>query len=254
MSNHDGGAVWQPVNASGHLAERIVTQVQELIRSERLKPGDRLPSERELAGLLNVSRPVLREALRILVANGQLSVRHGRGVFIERPIAEQDLRAALAAEQVGLQELFAMREVLELAAAVWAAENAQPEDVSELADTLGRLDEAAAEDNPDFAALQQLDSAFHRKIVETARNRFLRQTVGVLQEMMHASMHTTLAVPGRLATSKRDHHAVLDAIGRGDSDGAKEAMRAHLAGAWAAAQSRLERDTAVREDEATDAR
>lgn len=230
--------MWQPVNASGRLAERIVSQIQELITSERLRPGDRLPPERELSALLGVSRPVLREAVRMLVARGQLSVRHGRGVFIERPIAEQDLRAAFAAEQVGLRELYAMREVLELAAVSWAAENATPDDVEVLRAALEELDTAA--EAPDFPALQRLDSAFHLKIVEMARNRFLRQTVGVLQEMMHAGMQTTLSLPGRLTASKTEHRAVLDAIGRSDPDGARAAMKAHLDAARAAAESRVE--------------
>ncbi|TDC51678.1 FadR family transcriptional regulator [Actinomadura sp. KC345] len=240
MGKENLDIVWRPVNPSGHLPERVVTQINELIVSERLKPGDRLPPERELASLLGVSRPVVREAVRVLAARGQLSVRHGRGIFVESPSAAQDLRAAIAGEQVGLQELFDMREVLELAAVGWAAANATAEDVSGLREALDRLDEAAAQEPPDFALLQLLDSAYHLKIVEMARNRFLLKTVNVLQDMMHASMQTTLSLPGRIEESRACHHRVFDAIVGHDPVQATEAMRGHLESARSAALGRLE--------------
>ncbi|HEY8481591.1 MAG TPA: FadR/GntR family transcriptional regulator [Spirillospora sp.] len=232
--------LWRPVNPSGHLPERVVTQINELIVSERLKPGDRLPPERELATLLGVSRPVVREAVRVLAARGQLSVRHGRGIFVESPSAAQDLRAAIAGEQVGLQELFDMREVLELAAVGWAAANATAEGIESLREALERLDEATARESLDYALLQALDSAYHLKIVEMARNRFLLKTVNVLQDMMHASMQTTLSLPGRIEESRAYHHRIFDAIVDRDSARATEAMRGHLESARSAALSRLE--------------
>ncbi|SFQ21814.1 MULTISPECIES: FadR/GntR family transcriptional regulator [Actinomadura] len=231
---------WRLVKPSGHLPERVVTLINELIVAERLKPGDRLPPERELAVLLGVSRPVVREAVRELAARGQLSVRHGRGIFVETPSAAQDLRAAIAGEQVGLQELFDMREVLEVAAVGWAAAHATDDDVAALREALARLDEAATPESPDFATLQLLDSAFHLKIVEIARNRFLLKTVGVLQDMMHASMRTTLSLPGRIKASSACHHEILDAIVAHDEAEATRAMRDHLESARTAALSRLE--------------
>ena len=133
-----------------------------------------------------------------------------------------------------------MREVLELAAVAWAARNATEDDVQQLRAALERLDEAATQRDPDFGTLQLLDSAFHLKIVEIARNRFLLKTVGVLQEMMHASMHTTLSLPGRIESSRANHHDILDAIAGNDPVRASTAMHDHLESARAAALSRLE--------------
>jgi GntR family transcriptional regulator, transcriptional repressor for pyruvate dehydrogenase complex len=240
MGDEVSDIVWRPVNPTGHLPERVVTQINELIVAERLRPGDRLPPERELAALLGVSRPVVREAVRVLAARGQVSVRHGRGIFVESPSAAQDLRAAIVGEQVGLQELFDMRVVLELAAVGWAATNATADDLDGLGEALARLDEAATHEPPDFANLQLLDSAYHLKIVEIARNRFLVKTVGVLQEMMHASMRTTLSLPGRIEASRTCHHEVFEAIARHDPAQATEAMRGHLESARSAALGRLE--------------
>ena len=116
--------MWQPVRSPGGLTGRIVAQVEKLINDESLKPGDQLPPEREMAALIQVSRPSLREAVRVLEAQGRLVVRHGQGVFVRTAMTEQEFRSALAATEVSYDELFAMREVLEVPAAAWAAEKA----------------------------------------------------------------------------------------------------------------------------------
>jgi GntR family transcriptional repressor for pyruvate dehydrogenase complex len=236
---------WRPVGPGGHLYQRIVAQIERLIESNRLRPGDRLPPERELAALLRVSRPSLREAVKTLEAQGRLAVRHGQGVFVREPdLGADEFRAALASREVGLRELFAMREVLEVPAAGWAAESAGERDLSELAEALQALDRAARASPPDYERCRQLDSAFHMRIAEAAGNRFLAQTMEVLQEMLAQSMETTLSIPGRLARSRRDHAAIYQAIVSGDSGAARQAMRRHLKQVAAAALARLEAERA----------
>ena len=95
-------------------AARIATQLVELIDLQKLSPGDRLPPERQLADLLEVSRPSLREALHILQAQGLVQIKHGQGTFVQEPIVAQELRASMMATTHGLNELFDAREVLEL--------------------------------------------------------------------------------------------------------------------------------------------
>jgi GntR family transcriptional repressor for pyruvate dehydrogenase complex len=80
------------------------------------------------------------------------------------------------------------------------------------------------------------------RIVEAADNRFLRQTLGVLQEMLATSMETTLLVPGRLAKSRSEHERILDSLKRGDSAGARSAARRHIRGAHSAARLRLQNE------------
>ena len=87
-------------------AARIATQLIELIEIQNLKPNDRLPSERTLAELLEVSRPSLREALHILQAQGLVLIKHGQGTFVQEPIVAQELRASMLANTHGLNELF----------------------------------------------------------------------------------------------------------------------------------------------------
>jgi GntR family transcriptional regulator, transcriptional repressor for pyruvate dehydrogenase complex len=232
--------VWQSVALAGTVSDRIAQQILKLIAAEEIRPGDRLPSERELATLLGVSRPSVREAVKALEAQGRLHVRHGQGVFVAAPSATKDLRAALARQEMTLGELFLMREVLEVPAADWAAAAGDQEKIAAATAALAELDFASTVEPPDYPLLQRLDSAFHMRIVEAAGNRFLRQTLGVLQEMLATSMETTLVVPGRLARSRTEHDRILDAVKRGDSAAARNAARRHIRSAQAAARVRLQ--------------
>ena len=76
-------------------ASRIASQLMELIDLQKLNPGDRLPSERQLADLLAVSRPSLREALHILQAQGLVHIKHGQGTYVQEPLVAQELRASM---------------------------------------------------------------------------------------------------------------------------------------------------------------
>lgn len=232
--------MWQSVALAGTVSDRIAQQILRLITAEEIKPGDRLPSERDLAALLGVSRPSVREAVKALEAQGRLHVRHGQGVFVAAPSAAKDLKAALAQQEVTLGELFLMREVLEVPAADWAASAGDAERIGAAAAALDELNRASREDPLDFTRLQELDAAFHLRLVEAAGNRFLRQTLGVLQGMLATSMETTLLLPGRLAKSKTEHERILAAVQRGDRAAARNAARRHIHSAHTAAKNRLQ--------------
>lgn len=243
MAEQPGKILWTPVNEGGHLTDRIVTRIESLIKEQSLRPGERLPPEREMAQLLGVSRPALREAVKTLEARGELVVRHGQGVFVnERP--HDAVRARLADLKVSLEELFAMREVLEGPAAAWAAEvvNYGKRDLLRRA-----LDAEQDARRPpiDFDRLARLDAAFHLSIVEVAQNRFLHRTLGVLQEMLAAGMETTLRVPGRLEDSARDHQAIFQAIADGDQAEARAAAERHIRAARDAARALLQEENAA---------
>jgi GntR family transcriptional repressor for pyruvate dehydrogenase complex len=233
--------MWQRVNPEGSVADRIIGQVEMLISDESLKPGDRLPSEREMAQLLGVSRPSLREAVRILTARGRLEVRRGLGVFVQAPRSERELRQALASTEMTVNELFAMREVLAVPAAQWAAERISDDQLRLLRTTLdemsGLLD---AGENIEFDRLRQLDTEFHMTIAAAAGNRFLRQTSSVLHEILQSGMETTLTIPGRVEVSRRDHERIYAALAAHDAVSARRAARAHIRGAHQAAMRRVE--------------
>lgn len=228
---------WEPIKQPGSLTDRIVDRIDGLIDDEGIQAGGRLPAERDMARMLGVSRPAVREAVKILEARGRLSVRHGQGVFVARTAVDQ-VRDRLATLEVNLTELFEMRLVLEEPAASWAACRSVPEDLFELAAAL-EAEEAARRDPIDYQALRSLDTAFHMQIVRMAKNRFLQQTLGVLQEMIGSGMETTLSIPGRVDVARSDHRRIFAAIASGNELAAATAMREHITGARDAALARV---------------
>jgi GntR family transcriptional regulator, transcriptional repressor for pyruvate dehydrogenase complex len=212
-------------------AARIATQLMELIDLQKLIPGDKLPAERQLAELLAVSRPSIREALHILQAQGFVSIRHGQGTFVQEPVVAQELRASVMTKTHGLNELFDAREVLEVPASKWAAEKASKEDIRLLRATLNQIDTITAIEPIDFDQLQSLDAKFHLTIVGIAGNRFINQTLNVLQDVMKMSMETTLRLPGRSEISRNEHNEILKAIENGNGELASKLTLQHITGA-----------------------
>jgi len=232
------GGSWQPLGQGG-LNARIREEILRVLAERRLVPGDQLPSERELALALKVSRPSVREAVRSLQAEGRLVVMHGRGVFVADPVERQRLRAAMAELDHTLGELFAMREVLEVPAARWAAERQDAAALAAVRAAYESLERSLNRTPLDFEELQRLDAAFHLRIVQATGNRLLEQTQGVLDELVRTGMQTTLEVEGRIEKSRKDHRRILDALVAGDAETAAQAAQAHVRGARDAANQRL---------------
>jgi len=212
-------------------AARIATQLLDIIELQKLAPGDRLPPERQLAELLEVSRPSLREALHILQAQGLVQIKHGQGTFVQEPIVAQELRASMMTKTHGLNELFDAREVLEVPAAKWAAEKATKEDIRLLRATLNQIENIMDIHPIDYDQLQLLDAKFHLTIVGIAGNRFINQTLNVLQDVMRMSMQTTLRLPGRSDISRSEHSDILAAIENGNGELASKLTLQHITGA-----------------------
>jgi len=131
----------------------------------------------------------------------------------------------------GLNELFDAREVLEVPASKWAAEKATKEDIRLLRTTLNQIDTVTASHPIDFDQLQLLDAKFHLTIVGVAGNRFINQTLNVLQDVMRMSMETTLRLPGRSEISRSEHSEILMAIENGDGELASKLTFKHITGA-----------------------
>jgi GntR family transcriptional repressor for pyruvate dehydrogenase complex len=242
--------LWTPLR-QGTVSDLIARRILEVIGSDQLRPGDRLPPERELAAMLGTSRPSLREALQSLKARGWVEIRHGSGVFVADPATTRSLREALVTEEVSVRELFDMREVLELPAAAWAAKNGDPGKLARVREAFDALmaankpvDEAGALGEVGWDRLAELDATFHLRIVEAADNRFLARTQGVLQEILAAGMGTTLRVPGRFERSRDEHRRILDAVLSGNPAAARRAALTHINSARKAAMSRLHEQAA----------
>lgn len=226
---------WKRLGESS-LTTRIKDEIVRWVEAEGLSFGDRLPPERQMAQSLGVSRPSLREAVRTLQSEGRLVVRHGQGVFVGEPLSAAELRRSLLESSHGAEELFAMREVLEVPAARWAAQRQDAPALERVRRAHDALLEASKSSPPDFTELQRLDMDFHLKIVQASGNRFLEQTQGVLNSMLAEGMQRTLTAPGRLEKSREDHRKILEAVMSGDGAAAARAAKRHVGGAAAAAR------------------
>jgi GntR family transcriptional repressor for pyruvate dehydrogenase complex len=210
---------------------RIQNQVRLLldhIDRTGLKAGDRLDSERDLAKILGISRPSLREALQVLQVQGRLVVKHGIGIFLLDEIEGEKLRGSLRAAQHRIEGLFQMREILEAPAVEWAAERRTQEQLEEMKAAAQALNRAIAESPIDFDKVRKLDMEFHLTIVKSAQNQFLNQTLGTLQEIMYRSMDNTLKLPGRIDASEHEHGVILEAIERKDPIAARLMIIQHI--------------------------
>ena len=225
---------------------RLQGQVRLLldhIESQGLQGGERLEPERELAKILGISRPSLREAIQILQVQGRLSVKHGIGIFILDQADGEKLRESLRTAQHRIEELFQMREILEAPAVEWAAERRSEEQLAEMKLAARALNEVIARKPVDFENLRRLDMEFHLTIVRSAQNQFLNQTLGTLQEIMFHSMDNTLKLPGRVDSSEHEHGMILDAIEKRDSITARLMIIQHIHNARDAWQKYLKKQS-----------
>ena len=216
----------EPVKST-RIYEEIVRQVKQLIAEGKLKSGDQLPPERDLAEKFMVSRTSVREALRALQSRGLLEIRAGEGTFV-RDISVETLIEPLALvilphrEAVG--ELFEARRLLEPAIAALAARRATPEDIAEMARI---LEEQSKEIAQGRTGLSQ-DAAFHGAMAASAHNRAISRIDGALMDLLTQSREESLHTPGRPTRSHEDHQRILEAIRRRDEVGAHRAVLDHL--------------------------
>jgi GntR family transcriptional repressor for pyruvate dehydrogenase complex len=225
---------------------RLQGQVRLLldhIESQGLQGGERLEPERELAKILGISRPSLREAIQILQVQGRLRVKHGIGIFVLDQADGEKLRESLRTAQHRIEELFQMREILEAPAVEWAAERRSEEQLTEMKLAARALNQAIARKPVDFENLRRLDMEFHLTIVRSAQNQFLNQTLGTLQEIMFHSMDNTLKLPGRVDSSEHEHGMILDAIEKRDSITARLMIIQHIHNARDAWQKYLKKQS-----------
>ena len=165
------------------LHEQIVIQIQALIDKGRLKHGDQLPPERELATIFKVSRHSVREAIRILEQKRILKSRPGSGTYIileDESSVVDFLARAINQEKNTISEIFQFRELLEPQIAGLAAQNAAAEDLSILQDIL-QCQQKELDDN---AASKDLDQDFHRALAKATGNSVLLQVVELLDHIL----------------------------------------------------------------------
>jgi len=212
---------------STRIYEEIVRQVKQMIAEGRLKSGDRLPPERDLAEKFVVSRTSVREALRVLESLGLIEIRAGEGTFVRGVSVEsliEPLALVMAAQREAIGELFEARRVLEPAIAALAAGRATPEEIHEMERI---LEDQAEEIAAGKTGLAQ-DAAFHAAIGTAAHNRAITRIAHAIMDLLTQSREESLNTPGRPTRSHQDHRRILQAITRRNATAARQAMLDHL--------------------------
>jgi GntR family transcriptional regulator, transcriptional repressor for pyruvate dehydrogenase complex len=209
------------------LYEEVVGQLHQLIDDGKLKAGDRLPAERELAETFRVSRSSVREAIKTLENEGMVISRPGSGTFITAVNVEAiipPLASLLSRGKDALVDLFEMRCLVEPSIAALAAERATPADILRLKEICSEQEQQV---NHDTSAVDS-DAAFHLTIGRATHNAALQRLVASIVEILKPIREKSLQTPGRAHKSLASHREILVAIERHDPELARQAMQRHI--------------------------
>lgn len=210
-------------------SDEIAALLLDRVTNGHLRPGDRLPPERELAEELGASRTVIREAISMLAGKGVLLSMVGSGLKItavDGTTASESLGLYLVGNRVDYRRIHEVRELIEVQVAGLAAQTARPEDLEELQAACEQM--AGAGDDLEQRALADL--RFHRALIPAAGN----EIYGVLLDSLHQGLievrKHNLINPQAIDEAVASHELIRSAVAAGDIDGARQAMALHLRG------------------------
>jgi GntR family transcriptional regulator, transcriptional repressor for pyruvate dehydrogenase complex len=226
---------FQPVDRR-KVYEQVAEQLLAQIGNGHLRPGDALPSERELTESFGVGRSSVREALRMLESQGVIASENG-GTFVVADAAQplnSSLRLMFALDdRTGVHDLFELRRIIDCEAAAIAAERHTPEHVAALDAATDEMAAALAANGRDERFIEA-DLQFHLGIAEATGNRLLMHSVQAVRDVVAQALLTVVRVPHSAESAIVEHRAVRNAIASGDAAAARDAMCNHL--------DRVERD------------
>lgn len=218
------------IGRSDTLRNEVAEHIKSLIKTGKLKPGDRLPTEREMAEEFGVSRTVIRDAVKTLAGVGILEVKHGVGIFVclvdSNTIARQ-LSSLLVNESDTIENLFEVRMVLETAAAGWAAERCTDGDRLRIMDFM-KESQSLLNGNNDLETYTLHDHNFHLLVAELSANPVAVRLMENMLDFLDETRYLAITIPGRNALSVEEHTKVLQAILQGKADAARLTMQSHL--------------------------
>ena len=220
--------IFSPVKQS-RVTEDMFEQIFSRIADGNLKPGEKLPTERELAAQFGVSRSTVRETLRMLQHSGLIRIKYGSqgGAFVATddwtPVSNA-LRMMLRLNQTPFAQLLEARAFIEAASARLAAARATPEHLAKLRSSLERL-EANLDD---MTVLNETNREFHITIAHAADNLVILATVQALQKLVAGSLEDLVRARTSAEVILTSHTEIYNAILERDADAAERAMNRHL--------------------------
>ena len=213
----------------GTTSEEVISQLREMIHRGDLRPGDRLPPERDLAKLLGVSRPTLRAGIRSLAAVGILQSRQGAGTFVVKSdgppsLDSSPLRLMASLHGFTSAEMFEARRSLEMAVAGLAAERATGDQMATMAEEVAGM--YASLDDPEQFLVH--DVRFHQTIAAASGNRILTALMNMVATILFETRIKTVKRATDLKESAEMHRNIYRAIRERNPEAARDAMYDHL--------------------------
>ncbi len=226
----------EPIGSQERLYAKVARRIAELIDRGDVSAGEKLPSERDLAEMLQVSRPTVREAMIALEVSGIIEVRTGSGIYVSD---KKSNAPSFSDAGVGPFDILEMRSLVEPEACALAAQRITSEQLDRLSALFAEMEEKKG--TPEMEAV---DRRFHELIAESTENAAIANTVNWLWELrsqsgLSAGFHRLIIEEG-VFPALEEHRAILEALRRGDAGGSREAMRQHLEAATAAAATHFE--------------
>lgn len=212
------------------LSDRLAALLAAQVEGGALRPGDRLPTEAQLAAAHGVSRTVVREAVHQLKSRGMLQSRQGSGVFVTEPDANRPLAfdPSVLESVDAVVHVVEVRRVLEGEIAALAAQRATRIQVAGLKRALAAIDRAVAEGRDGVAE----DLAFHRAIGEATGNPQFSRLLGFLEQYLREGMRITRGNEARrrdfMEQVRREHRAIVEAIAARDAVAARQRATEHI--------------------------
>ena len=210
------------------LYESVIEQIMELIKNNELKPGDKLPPERELAEKLSISRGSLREAFRVLESRGFIKSKPGGGRYIReirKNVHNDTENIILSLEKSSILELLEAREMFEVKIAKIAAQKATPEDIELIEKALNKINE---EEGLKDDKKMESDTEFHLAIASASHNFVFVNIIKLHLDLLKETREKTWKIPGRREEQQEEHQTIFQAIKEHDSKKAGEAILKHL--------------------------
>jgi GntR family transcriptional repressor for pyruvate dehydrogenase complex len=209
------------------VTEIVAQRLIGLISDGVLRPGDRLPAERELAQRLRVGRTTVREALKLLTLSGILEAKRGHGTFVRQDFTSflsQQIRWPVLLSNRDVDMIVEVRESLEVLAARLAAERATPEEIEAIA-VFRELEQL---EDRDIERETDIDLEFHHSITVAAHNELLSQLMLSLRDILRQYIALSNQMTDRIHSTIVEHEPIYAAIAARDADAAAKAMKAHL--------------------------
>lgn len=222
--------MFQPVRIA-RASQEIVDQIRASILSSQLPPGERLPTEREMAEQFRVSRITVRDALRVLESQGLVAIKVGAGggAFVAKPSVgpvSELMTDLLRRNKASIRELVEARMIIETNIAGLAAERATPDDLVAMEQAIAQAREGDAAGDPHFTPHSV---EFHVALAQAAKNDFLLFTVNSFRSLFYEVLEKLIPAPDMSERAIEDHQKILDALKGRQATRARELMREHLA-------------------------